>query len=58
MAVLELTQQNFESTVTGNKMVIIDFRAPWWGRAPRLVSRRPVCGSGAAGAASGSLDRS
>jgi hypothetical protein len=58
MAVLELTQENFESTVTGNKMVIIDFRAPWCGRAPRLVSRRPVCGSGAAGAASGPLDRS
>ena len=58
MAVMELTQQNFEATVTGNKMVIIDFWAPWCGRAPRLVSRRPVCGSGAAGAASGSLDRS
>lgn len=58
MAVMELTQQDFEATVTGNKMVIIDFWAPWCGRAPRLVSRRPVCGSGAAGAASGSLDRS
>jgi hypothetical protein len=58
MAVQELTQANFESTVTGNKMVIIDFRAPWCGRAPRLVSRRPVCGSGAAGAASNSPDRS
>jgi len=58
MAVQELTQENFEQVVTGNKMVIIDFWAPWCGRAPRLVSRRPVCGSGAAGAASGSLDRS
>ncbi len=58
MAVQELTQKNFESTVTGNKMVIVDFWAPWCGRAPRLVSRRPVCGSGAAGAASDSLDRS
>ena len=58
MAVMELTQQNFEATVTGNKIVLIDFWAPWCGRAPRLVSRRPVCGSGAAGAASGSLDRS
>lgn len=31
MAVLELTQQNFEAMVTGNKMVIIDFWAPWCG---------------------------
>jgi thioredoxin 1 len=31
MAVQELTQANFESTVTGNKMVIIDFWAPWCG---------------------------
>ena len=31
MAVLELTQQNFEATVTGNKLVIIDFWAPWCG---------------------------
>ena len=31
MAVQELTQHNFESTVTGNKLVIIDFRAPWCG---------------------------
>lgn len=31
MPVLELTQQNFEATVTGNKMVIIDFWAPWCG---------------------------
>jgi thioredoxin 1 len=31
MPVLELNQQNFESTVVGNKMVIIDFWAPWCG---------------------------
>lgn len=31
MAVQELTEANFESTVTGNKMVIIDFWAPWCG---------------------------
>lgn len=31
MTVQELTQDNFESTVTGNKMVIVDFWAPWCG---------------------------
>ena len=31
MAVLELNEQNFEPTVVGNKMVIIDFWAPWCG---------------------------
>lgn len=31
MAVLELTQENFESTITGNKLVIVDFWAPWCG---------------------------
>jgi thioredoxin len=31
MPVIELTQENFESTVTGNTMVIVDFWAPWCG---------------------------
>jgi thioredoxin 1 len=31
MAVLELTKENFEDTVTNNDTVIIDFWAPWCG---------------------------
>ncbi|MBW9271011.1 MAG: thioredoxin [Candidatus Thiodiazotropha sp. (ex. Lucinisca nassula)] len=31
MAVVELTKDNFESTVTENDFVIIDFWAPWCG---------------------------
>ncbi|MGH8689938.1 MAG: thioredoxin [Burkholderiales bacterium] len=31
MAVVELTKDNFESTVNDNPMVIIDFWAPWCG---------------------------
>ncbi len=31
MATVELTAQNFEQTITGNDMVLIDFWAPWCG---------------------------
>jgi thioredoxin len=31
LATIDLTQENFESTVNGNPMVIIDFWAPWCG---------------------------
>jgi thioredoxin len=31
MATIELTKDNFEQTVNGNPMVIIDFWAPWCG---------------------------
>ncbi|HYX64163.1 MAG TPA: thioredoxin [Burkholderiales bacterium] len=31
MATVELTQENFENTVRGNPMVIVDFWAPWCG---------------------------
>ena len=31
MATVELTKENFESVVTGNPLVIVDFWAPWCG---------------------------
>lgn len=31
MATVELSQENFESTITGNDIVVIDFWAPWCG---------------------------
>ncbi len=58
MAVQKLTQENFESTVTGNKMVIINF----WRRG--AVTRRdtlaagPFAGAARRGTASSALDRS
>lgn len=31
MAVIELTKENFEATITGNDFVIVDYWAPWCG---------------------------
>jgi thioredoxin 1 len=31
MAVIELTNENFESTITGSSFVLVDFWAPWCG---------------------------
>ncbi len=31
MATVELTKDNFEQVVSGNAMVVVDFRAPWCG---------------------------
>ena len=31
MAVTEATQENFQSLITGNRMAIVDFWAPWCG---------------------------
>jgi thioredoxin len=31
MATVELTKENFEQTVNGNPMVVVDFWAPWCG---------------------------
>jgi len=31
MAVIELNEANFESTITGNDFVIVDYWAPWCG---------------------------
>ena len=45
MAVLDLTRDNFDDVVTSNEMVIVDFWAPWCGRAPGLGAvKRPSAG--------------
>ena len=31
MAAIELNEQNFESTITGSDIVLVDFWAPWCG---------------------------
>src|SRR3982751_2950450 len=31
MAVVELTKENFEQVITGNKTVVVDYWAPWCG---------------------------
>jgi thioredoxin 1 len=31
MATIELTQENFDSTINGNPFVLVDFWAPWCG---------------------------
>ena len=31
MATVELNKDNFEQVVTGNELVVLDFRAPWCG---------------------------
>ncbi len=31
MAVIELTKENFEQTINGNDIVVVDFWAPWCG---------------------------
>ena len=48
MATIEVTKDNIEESISKNEMVILDLWAEWC-VTPRLVSRRPVCGSGVRG---------
>jgi len=48
VATIAVTKDNIEEITSKNDMVILDLCAEWC-VTPRLVSRRPVCGSGVRG---------